>query len=69
MDLEAIQTASYTRISSPRINVTIEGELAAESLYDALKQLPILFQHLGIEGGHHATTAKILNADHYVADA
>lgn len=43
--------------------------LAAESLYDPLKHLPILLQRVRIESGHHATAAQIVNTDDHVADA
>lgn len=46
----------------------VERQLAAESLDDAGQDLTVLFEGVGVERGHHAPAAQVLEADNDVAN-
>src|ERR1700687_149848 len=48
---------------------SIERQLAPDPLDDARQHATVVRQRVGIEGGHDAAPAQVLEPDHYLADS
>ncbi len=63
------QLDRLTNLNEPSVSeLAIQRKLAPETLDDIAQHVRVRHKCIGIEGGHDASTAKIRDVDHYVAD-